>query len=156
MTALPVDAVAHIGKPGGDADMAKMIAKKPDVIAFNGYANQYKDHPIAVKRGEKIRMWVLNAGPSIWSSFHVIGTVFDKTVVEGTPGRDAQAINLAPAQGGYVEFTLDEEGSYPFVNHAFGDMIKGSLGVLRTENAPQGNGHDNDAGAAGTRDRDAG
>ena len=131
----------YIGKPGQDADMAKMQAKKPDVIAFNGYANQYKDNPITVKKGEKIRMWVLNAGPSIWSSFHVIGTVFDRTVVEGTTGKSSQAINLAPAQGGWVEFTLDEEGTYPFVNHAFGDMIKGSLGVLKTENAPKGGGH---------------
>ena len=35
----------YIGKPGQDADMAKMADKKPDVIAFNGYANQYKDEP---------------------------------------------------------------------------------------------------------------
>jgi uncharacterized cupredoxin-like copper-binding protein len=138
----------YLGKPGADADMAKMAAKKPDVIAFNGYANQYKDHPITVRRGEKIRMWVLNAGPSIWSSFHVIGTVFDKTVVEGTTGRSSQAINLAPAQGGYVEFTLDEEGTYPFVNHAFGDMVKGSLGVLKTENAPKAAGGHDMSGAA--------
>jgi nitrite reductase (NO-forming) len=131
----------YIGKPGGDADMAKMAAKKPDVIAFNGFADQYKDEPIAVKKDEKIRMWVLNAGPSVWTSFHVIGTVFDKTVVEGTLGKSSQAINLSPAQGGYVEFTLDEEGTYPFVNHAFGDMVKGSLGVLKTEHAPTGAGH---------------
>jgi uncharacterized cupredoxin-like copper-binding protein len=137
----------YIGKPGGDADMAKMAAKKPDVIAFNGFANQYKDEPIAVKKDEKIRMWVLNAGPSVWTSFHVIGTVFDKTVVEGTLGKSSQAINLSPAQGGYVEFTLDEEGTYPFVNHAFGDMVKGSLGILKTENAPTGGGHGHGAPA---------
>ena len=89
----------YIGKPGQDADMAKMDAKKPDVIAFNGYANQYKDNPIAVKRGEKVRMYVLNAGPSIWCAFHVIGTVFDRTVIEGTVGHDAQTINLAPVAG---------------------------------------------------------
>ena len=76
----------YIGKPGADADMAKMNAKKPDVIAFNGYANQYKDHPISVRKGERVRMYVLNAGPSIWSAFHVIGTVFDRTVDRG-PGR---------------------------------------------------------------------
>ena len=131
----------YIGDPGKDADMAKMQAKTPDVIAFNGYANQYKDNPIDVKVGEKVRMYVLNAGPSIWSAFHVIGTVFDRTVVEGTVGRDAQTINLAPSQGGWVEFTVDEEGGYPFVNHAFGDMGKGSLGVLKTPNAPQAAGH---------------
>ena len=126
----------YIGEAGKDADMDKMAAKQPDVIAFNGYANQYKDHPIDVKVGEKVRMYVLNAGPSVWSAFHVIGTVFDRTVIEGMLGHDAQTINLAPSQGGWVEFTLDEEGGYPFVNHAFGDMVKGSLGVLKTPNAP--------------------
>jgi nitrite reductase (NO-forming) len=30
----------YIGKPGGQADMQKMEAKQPDVIAFNGYAAQ--------------------------------------------------------------------------------------------------------------------
>ena len=128
----------YIGKPGGQADMRKMQAKQPDVIAFNGYAAQYKTHPIGVKKGERIRMFVMNAGPSIWSAFHVIGTVFDKTMVEGVEGAHAQTINLAPSQGGWVEFTLDEEGTYPFVTHAFGDMVKGSVGVLATENAPGG------------------
>jgi nitrite reductase (NO-forming) len=128
----------YIGKPGGQADMQKMQAKQPDVIAFNGYAAQYKEHPITVKRGERVRMFVLNAGPSIWSAFHVIGTVFDRTMIEGVAGRHAQTINLAPSQGGWVEFTLDEEGTYPFVTHAFGDMVKGSVGVLATEHAPGG------------------
>ena len=40
-----------------------------------------------MKRGESVRAYVLNAGPSIWSAFHVIGTVFDRTMVEGTPGK---------------------------------------------------------------------
>ena len=92
----------YIGEPGGDPDMGKMNAKDPDVIAFNGYADQYKDNPISVEKDEKVRMYVLNAGPSIWSAFHVIGTVFDKTVIEGQVGHDAQTVNLAPAQGGWV------------------------------------------------------
>jgi nitrite reductase (NO-forming) len=125
-----------LGQPGRDADMSKMRAKQPDAITFNGYANQYKDKPIAVKRGERIRMYVLNAGPSEWSAFHVIGTVFDRTVVEGAVGRDSQTVNLGPSQGGWVEFTLDKEGKYPFVTHAFGDMVKGAVGVLATEHAP--------------------
>ena len=131
----------YIGRPGGDADLDKMSAKKPDVIAFNGFADQYKANPISVRKGEKVRMYVLNAGPSIWSAFHVIGTVFDKTVIEGTAGHDAQTVNLAPSQGGWVEFTLDEEGTFPFVTHAFGDMVKGALGVLKTPGAPKGHGH---------------
>jgi nitrite reductase (NO-forming) len=131
----------YIGEPGKGGDMAKMEAKAPSVIAFNGYAGQYMAEPITVRKDERIRMWVLNAGPSIWSAFHVIGTVFDKTVVEGVEGKSAQTVNLAPSQGGYVEFTLDEEGTYPFVTHAFGDAVKGAIGVLKTTNAPEGTGH---------------
>ena len=132
----------YIGKPGAVGDLAKMQAKAPDVIAFNGYAEQYKTKPIAVRKDEKIRMYVLNGGPSIWSAFHVIGTVFDKAHTDNGVARDVQTINLAPSQGGWVEFTLDEEGGYPFVTHAFGDAVKGAIGVLQTKNAPKGAGHD--------------
>jgi len=140
----------YIGKPGAVGDLAKMQAKAPDVIAFNGYAEQYKTKPIAVRKDEKIRMYVLNAGPSIWSAFHVIGTVFDKAHTDNGVARDVQTVNLAPSQGGWVEFTLDEEGGYPFVTHAFGDAVKGAIGVLQTKNPPKGAGHDmGDAAAAG-------
>ena len=150
----------YIGKPGGDADMAKMQTKHPDVIAFNGFGNQYGDAPISVRKGERVRLYVLNAGPSIWSAFHVIGTIFDRTVIEGMVGHDAQTINLAPSQGGWVEFTLAEEGTYPFVTHAFGDMVKGAMGVLATPGAPKaGGGHDmssHDSAASPAAAADAG
>jgi nitrite reductase (NO-forming) len=125
----------YLGEPGQDADYTKAQAKQPDAIAFNGYADQYVNHPIEVKKDETIRMFVLNAGPNIWSAFHVIGTVFDRTVVEGIEGRSAQTVDLNPNQGGWVEFTLEEEGVYPFVTHAFADMEKGAVGALATENA---------------------
>ena len=139
----------YLGSPGKDASISKMQAKNPDVIAYNGYANQYQKEPIVVKRGERVRAFVLNAGPSIWTAFHVIGTVFDRTMVEGTPGKSAQTINLAPSQGGWVEFTLDKEGTYPFVTHAFGDMVKGAMGVFATAGAPKGgDGHGGGASKA--------
>ena len=107
------------------------------MIAFNGYANQYKSAPISVKRGERIRMYVLNAGPSKWSAFHVIGTVFDRTVARGNAvGRHSQTMNFAPSQGGWAEFTLAQEGNFPFVTHSFGDMVRGAAGVLHTAGAP--------------------
>jgi FtsP/CotA-like multicopper oxidase with cupredoxin domain len=127
----------YLGAAGKPADMAKMTAQTPDVMAFNGYANQYKASPISVRRGERVRMYVLDAGPSKWSAFHVIGTVFDTTHVEGVVGHDSQTVSLAPSQGGWVEFTLDQEGNYPFVTHAFGDMVKGAAGILHTTGAPK-------------------
>jgi uncharacterized cupredoxin-like copper-binding protein len=127
----------YLGAPGKEGSLQKMEARNPDVVTFNGFASQYKDHPITVRKGEPIRMYVMNAGPSIWTAFHVIGTVFDKTVVEGTIGKDSQTINLAPSQGGYVEFTLDQEGTFPFLTHDFGTMVKGAIGVLATTHAPK-------------------
>jgi nitrite reductase (NO-forming) len=128
----------YLGEPGGDASVDKMVAKTPDVIAFNGFASQYLKTPIPVKRGERIRMWVVNAGPSISSSFHVIGTVFDRVWSEGDLRKHSQTMALGPAEGGFVEFTLDAEGTFPFVTHAFGDMVRGAIGALKTANAPAG------------------
>ncbi|HEX5192033.1 MAG TPA: multicopper oxidase domain-containing protein [Solirubrobacteraceae bacterium] len=126
----------YIGKPGGLADEAKMAAEQPDVIAFNGYADQYQLHPITVPAGKTIRVFALNAGNSRWEAFHVIGTLFDTTDVEGVVGHGAQTISLAPSQGAWVDFKLAETGNYPFVTHSFGDMVKGAAGILHTPGAP--------------------
>jgi nitrite reductase (NO-forming) len=122
--------------PGKDPDMATMMDKAPDVVAFNGYADQYKLHPIHVKRGEKIRVYLLDAGPSLPMLFHVLGTVFDKTDIEGQIGHSSQTVNLGPSQGGYVEFTLKHGGAYPFVTHSFADMMRGAMGAFVTQGVP--------------------
>jgi nitrite reductase (NO-forming) len=126
----------YIGQPGGLADMAKMTAENPDVIAFNGYANQYKYDPISVPVGAPIRLYVLNAGPSKWSAFHVIGDLFDTVNEEGVVSHGAQTVNLSPAEGAVMTLTLPQAGDYTFLTHSFGDMVKGGAGVLRAGNAP--------------------
>lgn len=130
----------YTGPQGQPGDLTKMSsgAASPDYVVFNGVAGQYVDHPIEVGVGERIRAWVLNAGPSVDSSFHVVGTIFDTVVKEGvTLSRDnaggwgSQAMDLAPAQGGYVEFSLAEEGLYPFVTHAFNYVGRGAQGMFQ-------------------------
>jgi len=120
---------------GADPDYQKMLDNKPTTIAFNGYANQYADHPISVKKGDKVRIYFLNAGAQRWSAFHLVGGIFDKTYEEGVVGHDAQTVSFGPSQGGYMETTLSKEGSYVFVSHAFGDVGLGAAGVLRTTHA---------------------
>ena len=131
-----VQGEAYIGQPGGLADMAKMTAETPDVIDFNGYANQYKYAPIDVPVGKPIRLYVLNAGPSKWSAFHVIGDLFDTVDQEGVISHGAQTVNLSPAEGAVVTLTLPQTGDYTFLTHSFGDMVKGAAGVLRAGDAP--------------------
>jgi len=125
--------------PAGQvADVQKMADEDWDAIVFNGAVNQYKDRPIEVGVGERIRAWVLDDGPSENSSFHVVGTIFDTAFKEGAyllepsaASGGAQALDLQPAQGGFVEFTFDEEGLYPIVTHKFANVGKGALGLFK-------------------------
>jgi nitrite reductase (NO-forming) len=119
-------------------DKAAAGAPAPDFVVFNGVANQYVDAPLAVGTGERVRAFVLNAGPSIDSSFHVVGTIFDTVIKEGVvlqKGNNgswgAQAMDLGPAQGGIVEFTTAEDGLYPLVTHAFNFVGRGALGLFQ-------------------------
>ena len=93
---------------------------------FNGVKDQYKDHPLEVATGKTVRIFVLDAGPNIDSSFHIVGTIFDTVTKEGiqlTPDNKghygSQAVDLSPAQGAFVQFTTAEDGLYPIVTHAF-------------------------------------
>jgi nitrite reductase (NO-forming) len=118
-------------------DYTKMIGHGiMDFCVFNGYANQYVENPITVEIKAPIRMFVLNAGPNAWSSFHIVGTIFDKVYVNGNPKNaliGLQSVTIAPGDGAVVEFTLDEPGDYPFVNHAFGHAAHGAVGMLHAE-----------------------
>jgi nitrite reductase (NO-forming) len=127
----------------------RMQEARWDAVVFNGYANQYAKAPIRVEPEQKVRAWVVNAGPSADSTFHVIGTIFDTVYREGhyelRPDADrggAQALDLQPAQGGFVEFTLAERGSYPFLTHRLADSEHGALGIFQAgEPRAEGGGH---------------
>jgi nitrite reductase (NO-forming) len=115
-------------------DYAKMVGYgNMDFCVFNGYANQYAENPITVEVNAPIRVFVMNAGPNAWSSFHVVGTIFDRVLVNGNPKNELvglQSITIGPGDGAVVEFTLDEPGTYPFVNNAFGHATHGAVGLF--------------------------
>jgi nitrite reductase (NO-forming) len=130
----------YLGPQGQPASLEKAsaAAPAPDFILFNGVASQYLDHPIQIATGKRVRLFILNAGPSIDSSFHIVGTIFDRVVKEGvelkignTGGYGSQAVDLSPAQGAFVEFTMAEDGLYPIVTHAFNFVGRGALGLFQ-------------------------
>ena len=125
--------------PGMPADDAKLMTGIPDVVAFNGYAAQYKADPIVVRKGEEIRVFLLAAGPNTWSAFHVVGTIFDRAYIDGIHPENLsvgnQTLNLSASQGAVAELHLDQEGIYPFVTHDFTNATKGAVGLLTTEHA---------------------
>ena len=75
----------YLGAQKEPVDYAKAnaAAPAPDFVVFNGVANQYKDNPIQVTTKGRVRVFVLDAGPNIDSSYHVVGTIFDTVVKEG-------------------------------------------------------------------------
>lgn len=135
----------YLGPEGGSIDEAKVAAKTPDLMAFNGMAFQYKYRPLQVAVGQRVRFWLMDAGPSLPCTFHVVGGQFDQVFYEGAwtlGGPDqigsrwsggSQALNLGPCQGGFVEFVPPQAGHYSFVTHAFADMEKGAMGVLHVQ-----------------------
>ncbi|MCR6713035.1 MAG: multicopper oxidase domain-containing protein [Demequina sp.] len=127
-----VESEIYLGANGEPANTDKLAALAPDVMAFNGRAFQYVEHPLPVRSGERVRVWVLNAGPNEALSFHVVGEQFDRVWTEGvdTGTTGAQVLPLLPAQGGFVEFTAGEPGHYAFVNHAMSLSEKGAQGVF--------------------------
>ena len=66
-------------------DMAKARHMQPDFVTWNGYAAQYKTHPLPAKIGENVRFFVVAAGPSFDTAFHVVGTLLDRAWTDGDP-----------------------------------------------------------------------
>jgi nitrite reductase (NO-forming) len=114
-------------------DLEKMRSAMADVVTFNGRAFRYKDSPLAIKVGVPVRAFVVNAGPSHFSAFHVVGTIFQRVLVDGNPANTLtglQTASIPPGGGAVLDFTVQQAGTYPIVTHAFGDADAGALGLF--------------------------
>jgi nitrite reductase (NO-forming) len=119
-------------------DFAAATRAQPTYVVFNGKANQYKDHPLQVNEGDHVRLFVVNAGPSLNSDFHIVGAIFDKVYVDGNMDRPLEGVQTVgvPAGGGAVfetsfEHGLSGEGVYAFVTHSFADASRGAVGLIQ-------------------------
>jgi nitrite reductase (NO-forming) len=128
-----------LGPQGGTVDAAKVAAEKPDAVVFNGFANQYDFAPLVARVGQRVRIWVLAAGPNRGTSFHIVGGQFDTVFSEGawllrpdnTSSGGSQVLSLGVAQGGFVELSFPQAGHYPFVSHVMVDAERGAHGIFR-------------------------
>jgi len=71
--------------------------------------NGFVDKPLAAQPGERVRLFVLNVGPSNTSSFHVVGTIFDRVWMDGNPDnqmRGMQTVLLGSSSGAITEFVV--------------------------------------------------
>ena len=116
-------------------NMEKAHARMPDWMTFNGYAGQYVTHPLVADPGQLVRFWVVDAGPSLDTDFHIVGTVLNKAYPFGdmTPAHglnDVQTVTVPAGGGGVFDVKIDKPGLYPFVSHAFAAVDEGQVGLL--------------------------
>jgi nitrite reductase (NO-forming) len=115
----------------GDYD--KMMSVRPDEVVFNGIAFQYNDHPLTAKVGQRVRLYVINAGPNLGSAFHIIGGMFDAVYPDADAKHALRGVStypIAPGQGVIFDAIMAQPGKYPIVNHIMRDMMIGAAGEL--------------------------
>ena len=72
-----VQSELYLGPQRGTVEVGMLRAERPDGVVFNGYANQYDHRPFTARVGERVRIWVVDAGPNRATAFHVVGSQFD-------------------------------------------------------------------------------
>ncbi|HLI17456.1 MAG TPA: multicopper oxidase domain-containing protein [Rhodanobacteraceae bacterium] len=110
-----------------------MQEERPDEVVFNGAAFQYRDHPLPVEAGKRVRIYFVNAGPDLWSSFHVIGAIFDKVYPDGDPAHALSGVStytVGPGAGAIFDLVIPDPGKYAFVDHDMAHMGLGAQGLF--------------------------
>jgi len=128
-------------------DGPRVRSKSPTYTVFNGRYNGFVDNPLPARPGERVRLFVLNVGPSNTSSFHVVGTIFDRVWLEGNPDnqlRGSQTVLLGSSNSAIVEFMIPEAGKYVMVDHHFANASQGAIGLIAAGGAPEGGAGDSE------------
>jgi nitrite reductase (NO-forming) len=121
-------------------DGGRVRAKAPTYTVFNGRYNGMVDKPLPAKPGERVRLFVMNVGPSNTSSFHVVGTIFDRVWMDGNPDnqvRGMQTVLLGSSSSAITEFVIPEAGSYVMVDHHFANASQGAIGIINAGGKPE-------------------
>lgn len=118
------------------SDYNKMLATTPDIVCFNGRPGQYQDAPIRVARDDRVRFYIVCAGPSHPCNCHIVGEQFDTVYLAAPPAsaiRGVQTFAVPPGGEMIFELIADVAGEFPFVSHGFGHGQKGAIGVMVVE-----------------------
>ncbi|MFZ0495779.1 MAG: copper-containing nitrite reductase [Methylocella sp.] len=113
----------------------KLMDERPEYFVFNGAVGALtEEHPLRAKVGETIRVYFGVGGPNFTSSFHIVGTIFDRVYAAGSlsspPLIGVQTVTVAPGSAAVIELSLPVPGRFLLVDHAFTRMERGLAGAL--------------------------
>jgi nitrite reductase (NO-forming) len=120
-------------KQPASLDMTKAHEMRPDWVSWNGYAAQYVKHPLMAMPGQTVRFWVVDAGPSLNTDFHVVGTLLNRAWLNADMTqfeRNVQTAMVPAGGGGVFDVKIGQPGLYPIVSHSFASVDEGQVGLL--------------------------
>jgi nitrite reductase (NO-forming) len=119
----------------------KLMDEHPEYFVLNGAVGALtKEHPLRAKTGETIRVYFGVGGPNFTSSFHIIGTIFDRVYAAGSfgspPLTGVQTVTVAPGSAAVIDLSLPVPGRFLLVDHALTRMERGLAGALIVDGPP--------------------
>ena len=115
------------GRPHADHEMVMVMSgfdvdydNVNDFYAVNGIPFYYQNHPIPIKVGESVRVYLVNILEfDLLNSFHLHANFFQyyPTGTSLVPAEFTDTIILGQAQRGILEFTYKYPGTYMFHAH---------------------------------------
>ena len=121
-------------------DEDKALDELPSLYTFNGHKNALTDPALFgdamhSQQGDTVRYFFVNGGPNKLSSWHIIGTIFDK-VYRSDPKdfvRAEETVAVPPGSAAVFELTTPVPGQYLLVDHALWRAPKGAAGFLTVD-----------------------
>ncbi|MFU8803942.1 MAG: plastocyanin/azurin family copper-binding protein [Bradymonadaceae bacterium] len=113
------------------------VESNPAYAAFNGQPFRYVEDPIAVRPGDYIRIYYMNVGPNLLSTFHFVGLIWDYVYWQGHPEArlpGGQTVTAGPSDSFVIELRIPpDEGAYTMLTHVVGYATRGTIGLLVAE-----------------------
>ena len=113
-----------------------LVNGDPTYVVFNGAWDALAgSRQLTAKVNDTVRLFFGVGGPSFISSFHMIGSMFDRVYAGGDltdpPLNGLQTIMVAPGSSVMTDFTVLYPAKYPLVDHNLVNAFdKGALAIL--------------------------
>ena len=108
----------------------------PTYVVFGGRYDAYTGvHQLNVSVNDTVRIFFGEAGPNLYSAFHMIGSMFDESWLYGDltdpPLHNLQTVPVPPGSTAMMQFMALYPGNYPLVDHQIVNAIdKGAYAIL--------------------------
>jgi nitrite reductase (NO-forming) len=117
-------------------DHEAITSKRPSHFGYGGHFAPLSGLRLGAEPGERVRLFVLNAGPFATARFQLQGLPFERvwpTAVMGDKPSALGPATLLPGTGAIVEFVVTKKGRYRFA-----DQQLASRGLVGLIDAAQG------------------